>query len=540
MKKPLNSGEKIYLETDRSLYCVNEKIFFVAKYQCIGSLKDLTWSNILYVELIRWNGEKIVQAKFKLTKNDASGYLIIPGNIPSGNYYLRGYTKWMRNFPVEKYAYRKIKIINPFENSIDPGEMEQTGVMANTNISGFSQYFEDIRCTTNKNSYKTREKIELAVELNNSRGMVTDYCLTVAKKGSIDTNYYEILFPENVRDQTDTLTYLPEIRGISVSGKVENDATRKSIEGIRVNLSMPLSYKYFSTFFTKSNGNFYFTIPEYFGAYDFYIDAKTKNGEKANILINSDYCNRNVHLAYIPFFLNENERTLALEMSIDMQLSEKFNNSNEDKNDTNSTIPFYGSANSVYYTAEYVDLPNLEEFFFEIIWEVRVIKRKDGSYLKLVEKNEFVNLEPLILVDNVPVENGSGVLKIPLIKIEKVEIIDKPYIAANTRFNGAICIYTKNKDFAGIDLNKNSVFFRYGLLSRGIFNSPDHGSDSISRKADRRNLLFWEPNIGLMPGQIKTLSFYASDSKGKYTVFIRSLRNSSDPQLYGICEFVVE
>jgi len=92
------SGETIRLFTDQNIYCVNEKIYFTAEYSCANELDSLAWSNVLYVELIKWNGNKLVQMKLNLTRPETSGVIIIPGNLLSGNYYLRAYTKWMRNF----------------------------------------------------------------------------------------------------------------------------------------------------------------------------------------------------------------------------------------------------------------------------------------------------------------------------------------------------------------------------------------------------------------------------------------------------------
>ena len=99
---PKDSGEEIFLETDRQFYCIDERIYFEARYTFDYPIDDVHWSNVLYVELIKWNGDRIAQAKYKLYENSASGYLTIPKTLHSGNYYLRAYTKWMRNFPVEE------------------------------------------------------------------------------------------------------------------------------------------------------------------------------------------------------------------------------------------------------------------------------------------------------------------------------------------------------------------------------------------------------------------------------------------------------
>ena len=71
-------------------------------------------------------------------------------------------------------------------------------------------------------------------------------------------------------------------------------------------------------------------------------------------------------------------------------------------------------------------------------------------------------MNPLVLLDNIPVLDVDEFLKIPLDRIEKIEIIDKPYIVSGIKYSGVICVSTKRKDFAGIKLNNNKrliIFF---------------------------------------------------------------------------------
>jgi hypothetical protein len=41
-----------------------------------------------------------------------NGYLVIPGFLNSGNYILRGYTNWMKNFSPDFYFEQPIMIVN--------------------------------------------------------------------------------------------------------------------------------------------------------------------------------------------------------------------------------------------------------------------------------------------------------------------------------------------------------------------------------------------------------------------------------------------
>ncbi len=227
-------------------------------------------------------------------------------------------------------------------------------------------------------------------------------------------------------------------------------------------------------------------------------------------------------------------------MAVNMQLSNIYNEKSRIHTLDSTQLPFYGSPKHVYYTREYIQLPNLEEFFYELVKEVRTIRIKKQTYLKLVAYSQYQNLEPLILLDNIPVLNVDEFLKIPLDRIEKIEIIDEPYIVSGRKYSGVICVSTVRKDFAGINLNKNSLFFSYNLLSEGNFNRSDYSSINANRLTYRHNLLFWDPDIELNQNNSKTVSFYTSDSKGEYIVYIRSINAKGKPQIYGTCKIVVE
>src|SRR5210317_774880 len=89
--------EQLQVFTDRSIYAVDETIFFVAEHRLSGKIGEHPWSSVLYVELIASNGEALVQAKFRLSGGRTEGSMHIPAEAMTGNYYLKCYTRWMRN-----------------------------------------------------------------------------------------------------------------------------------------------------------------------------------------------------------------------------------------------------------------------------------------------------------------------------------------------------------------------------------------------------------------------------------------------------------
>ncbi len=63
---------------------------------------------------------------------------------------------------------------------------------------------------------------------------------------------------------------------------------------------------------------------------------------------------------------------------------------------------------------------------------------------------------------------------------------------------------------------------------------------SNSRIPDRRNLLYWNPDVQLSADKNTTISFYTSDNRGDYIVFIRGKNNNDNHEIYGRCYFSVK
>src|SRR5476651_1907546 len=90
--------EKAYLHTDRDTYAQGEDIWFKAYLVNAQGHTAIDYSKNLYVELISPSA-KIVQRKMlRVEKGLTNGDFKLPDTLTAGNYRLRAYTNWMRNF----------------------------------------------------------------------------------------------------------------------------------------------------------------------------------------------------------------------------------------------------------------------------------------------------------------------------------------------------------------------------------------------------------------------------------------------------------
>jgi hypothetical protein len=542
---PVFSGEKIRLFSDRSVYCVKEKICFTAEYSCVKELDSLVWSTVLYIELIRWNGAKLAQSVEKLSKPGISGNIQIPDNLPSGNYYLRAYTKWMRNFPPENYAYIRVKIVNPFKAETDEGPTETSALPGAPGLSPEPKSMVNgVTCRMDKNEIRPNEKAELVLRLNDKR-FLDRYCVSVAKIGAVDTTSQSVQPETGMKSGSQSFAgYLPELRGITISGEIVDKSTKLPLKDVPVSLSEPQNAQCFSVYRTNETGRFVFSLPDMPKRHDFFVRAESEEAQSAEIRLDDGFCRQPVRLPYIGFSLNNNEKRFSRDMFQNLQLGERFMTGKDTLTEAQSTkaapIPFYGNKKKVYYTRKYIDLPNIEEFVFELVMEATILREKGKSSQIILRRTDGLDYPVLILVDNVPVNNDEKLLKIPLNRIERIEVIDRDYMVGIQQYKGIISIYSKDKDFAGLNLGKNGVFFTYDLFSD---KNPGYSSvDRLgnSRMPDLRNFLYWNPDVQLSADQNTNISFYTSDDIGDYVVLIREKNSTDTGEVYGKCFFSVK
>ena len=104
--------EKIFVHTDKTVYLAGELLWFKI-YQADGYLNEpLDVSKICYVEILSSDRKPVLQAKIGMAAGTGNGSFLIPPSLNSGNYVLRAYTNWMKNFPASDYFEKQITIIN--------------------------------------------------------------------------------------------------------------------------------------------------------------------------------------------------------------------------------------------------------------------------------------------------------------------------------------------------------------------------------------------------------------------------------------------
>jgi len=109
--------EKLFVHTDKSSYATGELMWFKLYYVDGTYNRPADMSKVAYVEILDKDQDAVVQCKIALKDGTGSGSAFIPVNLASGNYLLRAYTSWMKNFSPDFYFYKKITVINPLKTA---------------------------------------------------------------------------------------------------------------------------------------------------------------------------------------------------------------------------------------------------------------------------------------------------------------------------------------------------------------------------------------------------------------------------------------
>lgn len=104
--------EKIYAQTDRSDYLINDTIWFRAYLVNAQTHRPDSGSNFVYAELVNSANDIIERVKVRKEKNVFAGYIPISQEFPAGTYQLRFYTSYMTNLHENYFFRRNIHIGN--------------------------------------------------------------------------------------------------------------------------------------------------------------------------------------------------------------------------------------------------------------------------------------------------------------------------------------------------------------------------------------------------------------------------------------------
>jgi hypothetical protein len=192
-----NIQEKVYLHTDKPYYSIGDDIWFKAYVVDAQFLTPSPLSSILNVDLINQKDSIKRTLRIPLVAGFGYGNFKLTDSLEEGNYRLRAYTTWMRNFGDDFFFDRTIKIGNSWSNQVittvnyefaKEGNNEKVTALINySNIEGFPYANKEV----NYNVVLDFRNLAKGKAITDSKGNVTINFTNdkpfLAKTGNLNT-----------------------------------------------------------------------------------------------------------------------------------------------------------------------------------------------------------------------------------------------------------------------------------------------------------------------------------------------------------------
>ena len=497
--------ESNFVQLNKSYFYGGERVWFKAfMLYADVSLQD-SLSKILYVDLITPEKKVIRQMKFPINNSGSFGDFNLSDTLKSGNYFLRVYTNWMRNYGDSTLQYYPIRII---EKDLIP--------LSNALIIKKCDYLSSIPDTISVDS-----KINWQViipDLKQYSFSVTDtFYVKIIKE-----NYQFKLVSSFPSDRQFDLIY-PLERTLSVQAQFETKKNKK----VKFTI-LRKSNNEFSNEETDEKGNFSYSWLGENQKEDLVLNVDTKIDTKINISKKKDVI---IYLPIVPSLIFEPLKTkyYSKDTIVKNAIALQEVRVKAIKIEQKMTAFLYGKPDNVVKGEDIqqaqVDnplmalqgrVPGLRILFMggEMFIDIRGSSQSSFS-------GKITN--PLILVDGVPFasESLNQVAAISPYTIQRIEVVKSlSTIMGSRASSGVINIITKNQGFQNSNNND--------LTPNHTFRLPLQGFEKSNPFQSNEGQLCWQTNNQpIMDGKVD-ISFQSGLRKAVYLVeLVGTLKNGN-------------
>ena len=226
-----HTSEKVYLQFDKPYYAAGDTIYFKA-YVTMGERHNLSQlSGVLHAELINTANKIDKTIRLQIVNGVTWGDFALPDSLPTGNYTVRAYTRWMQNDGPDAF----------FEKVIPVGNLHPQGVSESTtakqlhakaDMQFFPEGGELVAGVNSKIAFKAVGTNGLGIGVTGSITDNTGKQIAAFSSTHLGMGYFNLL-PEYSRTYTAHIIYgdgskdniqLPHAKTVGICMRINNDS----------------------------------------------------------------------------------------------------------------------------------------------------------------------------------------------------------------------------------------------------------------------------------------------------------------------------
>jgi hypothetical protein len=556
MHAEISKVEKAYVQTDKPYYYPDE-ILWLKVYMNYGDREKMdSLSRVLYVDLVG-NGKVIQHKIFPIENGMVSGEITVPRLIEPGDYYLRAYTNWMRNFGSEYIFSRPLKVLSSIESIFNDQENPFTSS-------------KGITVSPNRERYGVKDRIQLKVSVKDSLGNPID--------ANVSVSVTDVLQVTPVRDEKTILESFPiqtparkDLRrqyeveyGLCFKGQFLNHRGKREQAALTI---VEGEFENVMSATTNEQGEFVLEHLHFNDSAKLAIQGKTLNKKTGTVLLQD--------IAPLPvtevvagplkvkvttgsssqrYRVMNVEDTAAAQLLPEITLDSKRMEQQSNRFEEKKTLSKHGTPD-VTIDGEWLRSQHATNLLYAIQSRVagfRVVASNNGGgeikySINIGPSSTFMSsatTAPLLLINDMPImlegtELAGYIQTINVQEVDRIEVLKYGKGAAyGTRGgNGVIAIYLRtalderdngprSKTF---DTKNFQTFTLTGYSATKEFKSPDYAEINAEASPDFRSTVYWNPNLTTDENGLAQLSFYAADLPTTYRVVIEGVTASGEP-----------
>jgi len=326
-------------------------------------------------------------------------------------------------------------------------------------------------------------------------------------------------------------TFLPEYSGHMVNAKIVSTESGAPAKNIITYLGIPGKRVQLYTSQSDSTGHLLYATKDFYGPNELIAQTNQLIDSTYRIDILSPFSEQFTKTPLARFEFNAGMAGALQEHSLGIQVLNIYSGNMIKRYHDPSvdSSAFYGKPFKTYKLDDYTRFTTMEEDLREYVSEDNIVNTRGNFHIKVLNDRGFLDSDPLVLLDGVPVFNINKVFTVDPLKVKKLEVVPFRYYYGPAVEEGIFSFTTYKGDLGGVELDPHAVVIDYeGLQLSREFYSPvyDTETQATSRIPDFRNLLYWSPSVAEHgKGDV---SFYTSDQPGKYVGVVQGLTPKGD------------
>jgi hypothetical protein len=541
--------ERIYVHTDKPYYYSGEPLWFKGYVKYTNPSWRDSLSRTVYLELINAERKIVASKTLEIFEGSFFNDFVLPNSLEKGTYYLRAYTNFSRNFGDNSLYVKPIPILGDNERAAPVNSVED--------ITVDSSFF----ITTDKNTYKPREKIVLTLNTFDSDGLPTtgNASVSVTDEQVVPISASSTITQHLQADDT-TRTKQPD-KGYSVEYGFGFSGTFRNNNGKgEMTLLNGLELKTGNMIFTQSNEKGVFSVSglNHYDTAMFLLKSEKavdKPYGKVELLprevATMQFDSKPIDVPLLPqkvakrtvsqYEVPKNARLLK---EVEVRASEINTQENY------RTKRPYGKPDYVLYAKDintsYGDLlqtlpgkvPGL------VVRQVHNEGEEPRWMVYLQKQGSILNPREVLVTVNDATMSGTPAQIIGSIDPTTVETIEVKnginVLYGSSGGDGVVAIYTK-RSAANEKIKSDPNFSQLkvpGYAPARSFRFPNYDDPTTDRSQnDFRSTIYWNPSITTDANTGKSsVSFFAADLEGTYHIIAEGISQSGEPMR---CEYSV-